>query len=228
MSRRISLIVAGLLAAWIVGLTGTPAAAHLHEQVGRIEFTVGWADEPAFAGEPNAVQVFITLAPRGAEEEGPPVNPSQVKLTVEVMFGDKTSTVKMPAAALESFPFGSPGEFRTETIVPTRSGTWTFHFTGTVSGVAFDRFYTSGEKGAIEGTEYSDVREVASVSFPEKDATNAELAAAIDSAKKTAAADVQDAQDDAVNARLFGIIGIGVGALALILALILRRKKAAA
>ena len=226
MSRRMSVISVGLLAVWIVAIAAMPAGAHLHERVGDIEFTVGWADEPAFAGEPNAVQVFVNEVPTGAEEEGPPVDARLVKLTVEIMFGDKASTVKMPAVPLEAFPFGSPGEFRTETVVPTRSGTYTFHFTGTIKGKAFDKFYTSGSKGAIEGTEYSDVREVASVSFPEKDQTNNQLEEAVVNAQRVAARQVQDAKDDAKNAQLFGIIGIGIGVLGLLVAMLRRGKKA--
>lgn len=235
MSRRSHVIVAGLLVIWIVAAAATPAAAHLHERVGDIEFTVGWASEPAFAGEPNAVQVFVNEAhsePAGehaeGEEEGPPVPARQVKLIVEIIFGDRNATEKMPAQPLESFAFGSPGEFRTETMVPTRSGTWTFHFTGTIKGKAFDKYYTSGEKSAIEGTEYSDVREVASVSFPEEDPTNDQLALALDQARKSAASATKDAEDQARTARLLGIISMGVGALGLLVALLRRGRKASA
>ena len=235
MSRRSSVLAAALLAMWIVAAASLPASAHLHERVGDIEFTVGWASEPAFAGEPNTVQVFITEAPpeepghthAEGEEEGPPVASRQVKLTVEVIFGDKDATTKMAAVPLEPFAFGAPGEFRVETFVPTRAGTWTFHFTGTIKGKAFDKFYTSGSKGAIEGTEYSDVKEVAAVSFPEKDQTNADLARALDQTRKTAATGAQAAKDDAKNARLFGILGIALGAAGIVFGLRPRGKKAA-
>jgi hypothetical protein len=227
MSRRFS-VAAMLLAMWIVAVAALPASGHLHEKVGDIEFTVGWVSEPAFAGEPNTIQVFITEAPSAeGEEEGPPVDSRQVKLTVEVIFGDKDATVKMPAVPLEPFAFGSPGEFRVETFVPSRAGTWTFHFTGTIKGKAFDKFYTSGSKGAIEGTEYSDVKEVAAVSFPEKDQTNADLARALDQTRKTAATGAQAAKDDAKNAKLFGIIGIAFGAVGIAFGLRPRGKKAA-
>ncbi|MEX2556354.1 MAG: hypothetical protein WEB06_12050 [Actinomycetota bacterium] len=227
MSRRWSVLAAVLLATLIVA-AALPASAHLHERVGDIEFTVGWASEPAFAGEPNTIQVFVTEAlPAEGEEEGPPVDSRQVKLTVEVIFGDKDATTKMAAVPLEPFAFGSPGEFRVETFVPSRPGTWTFHFKGTIKGEAFDKFYTSGSKGAIEGTEYSDVKEVAAVSFPEKDQTNADLARALDQTRKTAATAAQAAKDDAKNARLFGIIGIALGAIGVALGLRSRGKKAA-
>ena len=231
MSRRFSVFAAALLAAWILA-AAAPASAHLHERVGDIEFSVGWASEPAFAGEPNTVQVFVNEAHAGdeahaeGEEEGPPVATRQVQLTVEVIFGDKDATVKMPAVPLEPYAFGGPGEFRVETFVPSRSGTWTFHFKGTIKGKAFDRFYTSGSKGAVEGTEFSDVREIAAVSFPEKDQSNADLARALDQTRKTAATSVQAAEDDAKNAKLFGLIGVALGAIGIVLGLRPRGKRA--
>ncbi len=237
MSRRTAVSVAVLLAFWIVAAVATPAMAHLHERVGDIEFTVGWANEPAFAGEPNAVQVFVNDAhvdPAGAGEhthaegeEGGPVDPRRVKLTVEVIFGTKDATVKMDAVPLEPFAFGEPGELRTESLVPTRPGTYTFHFTGTIKGKAFDKFYTSGEIGAIAGTQYNDVRDVGEVSFPAEDPGNDELARALAQARTVAARQAKEAKDDAAGARLFGIIGIGVGVLGLLVAAIRRPKKAA-
>jgi len=225
--KRTSLVVtAVLLAFWVVGASALPASAHLHEQVGDIVFTVGWSSEPAFAGEPNSVQVSVNEAASGGEE-GPPVDARQVKLTVEIIFGERNGTEKLPPVPLESFAFGSPGEFRTEAIVPTRPGTYTFHFAGTIEGKAFDKYYTSGEKGAIEGTQYNDVNEVAAVSFPEKDPTNGQLALALENAEKTASAAADKASDDAKNARLFGIIGIAVGVIGLAVGLRPRGKKAA-
>jgi hypothetical protein len=226
MKRKSLVINTVLLALWIGGASAMPASAHLHEQVGDVVFTVGWSSEPAFSGEPNTVQVFVNEAAAGGEE-GPPVAARQVKLTVEIIFGERSGTEKLPAVPLESFAFGSPGEFRTEAIVPTRPGTYTFHFVGTIKGNAFDKYYTSGEKGAIEGTQYNDVGEVAKVSFPEKDPTNGQLALAVDNARKTASAAADKASDDAKNARLFGIIGIIVGVIGLAVGVRPRGKKAA-
>lgn len=232
MKRKPLAVTAVLLALWIVG-AAVPASAHLHEQVGDIEITVGWYSEPAFAGEPNGVQVFVNQAPaqadhthEGEEESGPPVDSRQVRLTVEIIFGDRNATVKLPAVPLEPFNFGEPGEFRTEAIVPTRPGTYTFHIAGTIKGRPFDKFYTSGEKGAINGTQYNDINEVAAVSFPEKDQTNGQLGLAIDNARKTAAAAANKASDDAKTARLLGIIGIAVGVIGLAFGLRPRGKKA--
>ena len=236
MKRTVSVTLVALLSLWMVTLAPSPASAHLHDQFGNVGVTVGWINEPAFAGEPNGVQVFLEEAaaePAGehthdeATAETKPVAANQVKLTVEIMFGEQDATVKLPAQPLEAFSFGEPGEWRSEQIVPTRPGTYTFHISGTIKGKAFDKFYTSGEKGAIEGTQYNDIREIAAVSFPEKDPPSGELADAIEQSRTTLAASAKKASDDAKNARLFGIIGIGVGVLGLIVGLRPRGKKAA-
>lgn len=224
--KRNTLVVAAVSLAMSLGGFSAPASAHLHEQVGDVVFTTGWSSEPALAGEPNSVQVFVNEAEAGGEE-GPPVPARQVSLTVEIIFGDRNGAEKLPARPLEAFNFGAPGEFRTEAIVPTRPGTYTFHFTGTIKGRAFDKYYTSGEKGAIEGTQYNDVNEVAAVSFPEKDPTNGQLALALDNARKTATSAAKEAADDAKTARLLGIIGIAVGLIGLLFGLRPRGKKAA-
>lgn len=228
MSRRMHAGVAIVIAGWIVA-AATPAAAHLHDHICNVEVTVGWTSEPSFAGEPNGVQVILTQVPAGAdhahEEEGTPLPASQAQLTVEVIFGDRTGTEKLEPKPLSAFAFGSPGEWRTESFVPTRPGTYTFHITGKLKGKDIDKFYASGEKGAIEGSKYDDVRDVAAVSFPEKDPTNKDLSLALSQAQKTASAQIKKASDDAKTARLLGIIGIAVGVVGLGAAILRRPKR---
>ncbi len=224
MSRRLSVLAAALLAIWIVA-AALPASAHLHDRFGAVEIEIGWETEPTFTGQPNAVAMFLhEVRPRS---QAVPLDPGEASLNVEVIFGDKAGTQKMNPVPLEPFEFGEPGEWRSESFVPTRPGAFTFHVTGTLRGRAFDRFYTSGERGAIEGTKFDDVREVAAVSFPEKDPNNGQLQLAIDQVRKTAATAAQAAKDDAKNAKLFGIIGIALAVIGIAFGLRPRRKKAA-
>jgi hypothetical protein len=224
MSRRVSVIAAALIAMWMIA-AASPAAAHLADRVGAVEIEIGWATEPTFTGQPNAVVMFMNVI--RSRSQAVPLEAGEASLSVEIIFGEKDGTQKMKPVPLEPFEFGEPGEWRSESFVPTRPGAFTFHVTGTLRGRAFDRFYTSGERGAIEGTKFDDVREIAAVSFPEKDQTNADLARALDQSRKTAAAAAQAAKDDAKDAKLFGIIGIALGAIAIVFGLRPRRKKAA-
>lgn len=222
-----------------------PAAAHIRDTFDGVNVVVGWAEEPAFASLPNAVQVFLREpapppppAPLGqtapqavppapppghAQAEQPPpeevpVDPQQVQLTVEVLFGEKDAATKTGVMPLSFFRFGRPGEFRSEPIAPTRPGTYTFHITGTIKGKSFDRFYTSGEKGAVNGTKYNDIQELGPVAFPEQDPSNRELALALRQAEQASA-------NQARLGQLLGVGGIALGAIALALTARQRRRS---
>ncbi len=52
--RRIAIMLS-LTAGLMLGLASSPAWAHQHRHVGGIETTVGWGDEPAFAGFKNSI-----------------------------------------------------------------------------------------------------------------------------------------------------------------------------
>ncbi|MGH9187313.1 MAG: hypothetical protein ACRD0U_16100, partial [Acidimicrobiales bacterium] len=81
------LALSAALAAGFLLATAPPAAAHEHRHVGEFEFTVGWGDEPIYAGSTNSVSLFI------ANADGTPYADLQDTLNVEVGFGDQTVTL---------------------------------------------------------------------------------------------------------------------------------------
>jgi hypothetical protein len=117
--------------------------------------------------------------------------------------------------------FGTPGQY-VASFVPTRPGTYSFHFVGTVEGEKFDETFRSGPKT------FDDVQDISAVMFPEVTApSNDELATRIDqeSARTSdAVAAANDAAsvaaDDASGARTIGLIGIVVGVLGLVVAIV--------
>jgi hypothetical protein len=44
----------------LAGLAAAPASAHADKKVGRYSFVVGFGTEPAYAGQPNSLQVIIS------------------------------------------------------------------------------------------------------------------------------------------------------------------------
>ncbi|MDQ4130467.1 MAG: hypothetical protein M3133_05680 [Actinomycetota bacterium] len=219
-ARRLALL-STMVGGLVVG-TAAPAPAHIRDRFEGVDLVLGWAEEPAFASLPNAVQLILTeparpaatVPPRPAPSPAPtaqaqevPVDPEQVKLTVVVVFGEGDAAPRSAPMPLTAFRFGRPGEFRSEPISPTRPGTYTFHITGTIKGKAFDRSYTSGEKGAIAGTKFNDIQELGPVSFPERDPSNRELALAVDRVERSA---------DRGNrlGQILGVIGIALGLVA--------------
>jgi hypothetical protein len=190
-----------------------PAFAHSGVETGTTVLTVGWAVEPAFAGQPNKVEVL-------AEHDGEPR--AGARLTVEVLFGDAKAERKTEPLRLEP-RFGEPGWYETP-IIPTAAGTYTFHIVGQVSEDKVDVSVTSGPDT------FDEVIEPTELMFPEALPGAADLAAAGEAnsaaaAKAAAAAD--DAQAAADMARLIAIIGLLLGALGLIFGGLSMRRRSA-
>ena len=119
-----------------------PALAHTGHEVGDYVLEIGWLNEPAFVGQPNAVQVTVTHHGDGA----PVLDLAADDLTVVVSTGgvDSASLVFEPVFdAVEKT--GSLGEYDAS-IVPTAPGDYTFRITGSIHGTAVDLTVASGEE----------------------------------------------------------------------------------
>jgi hypothetical protein len=219
--RSIPTMFAAALAVAML-LLGAPALAHEGRKLGDLEMEVGWGTEPAYAGDVNSVQILLV-------HDGEPVVDLGDTLDVEVTFGDQTQ--KFPLEPFfEEGEFGTPGDYRAW-LIPTTSGQYSFHFTGTIDKEDVDEIFTSGPKT------FADVENPQSVQFPVQQPSTGELAERIDrveprlaNAIGAAQADVQTTADDASSARTIGLIGLLVGAIGSIVAIVAlmasRRKRA--
>jgi hypothetical protein len=208
-SRHAIRLGAALVAsAALTVMTAAPAFAHEHREVGAYSMTVGWVTEPAFSGYPNAVQAIL----HDANEQ--PIEDLGDTLKVEVSFGDEKSG---PLALEPAFgeEFGTKGDYHAD-LIPTRPGTYTFHFTGSIRGQNVDESFTSSE------TTFNDVGDDTEVAFPAKDPSRGELAQRIDRIDPRLAAATQDsaaAQSDADDASSMATIAIVLGAIGIIAAI---------
>ncbi|MDP8956524.1 MAG: hypothetical protein M3N24_06165 [Actinomycetota bacterium] len=195
-----------LMTGALVAFSASPAAAHETRRVGDYEFVVGWYDEPAFAYQKNGPEVTIT------DRNGDPVVDG-VDLQVEIGFQGETMTAELEPAFVVGV-FGEPGNY-TADIYPTRAGTWTFRMFGTVEGLEVNETFTSGPDT------FGDIEDPGEVAFPVEDPSNAELTDLVERARAQSA-------EDAAAARTFGYVGVGLGAVALIVAIIalVRRRPA--
>jgi hypothetical protein len=126
-----SFIAACATTVGIMTLTAPPALAHGEAGQGDLALTIGFADEPAYAGMPNAVQLVV-------EHDGQPVTDlKRGDMQVEITFGDETSEPMdlEPAFFIEGgqVVFGEPGDYHAD-FVPSQPGKYTFHFTGSRGG----------------------------------------------------------------------------------------------
>ncbi len=183
------------------------AGAHEHRQAGGYELVVGWVEEPTYAGFMNGVQVRITDA------AGKPFVDLGDTLKVEVIYGkQKTEAVSLVPAFGEKF--GRQGEYRAQ-FIPTRSGEYTFHLTGTIKDRTIDESFTASERT------FDLVRESSEIEFPARDPTRAELAARV----QRMGPRLDRTSETLDNVRAVAITGLGIGGLGLVVALMTARSR---
>lgn len=216
-------VAAATLTGLLVVLLAPAAVAHEPRKQGDLEMVVGFGTEPAYAGQPNSVQIILV-------HDGRPVVDLGNTLDVEVSFGDEAMSLEIePFFAVGEF--GEPGDYRAW-FIPTRPGQYEFRFSGTVDGERVDETFTSGPET------FGDVANPADIQFPVQDPTTGELAERIDREVPRLASAIEDAGVEAVaqanlasdvsSAHMFGVIGLVVGGIGLIvgvMALVLVRRK---
>jgi hypothetical protein len=212
MRRRIlAAVVAATLAGLLIPLLASPAAAHEEKTVGKYHFVVGFGDEPAYAGEKNSVQLIL------ADAKDKPVTDLTDTLKVDVTTGSAEPLKLSMEPNFEVGEFGTPGDYRAF-FIPTAPGSYSFHFTGTIKGQKIDQTFKSGPQT------FSDMEDPAQVQYPVKQPTGGQLATRAD--RETArvdaalAAERDQAKSDAASARTLAIVGLIVGALGLIAAIV--------
>jgi len=189
MRKAFVVVVAGVL--WLAPAFG--AAAHEQRAVGPLRLTVGWLEEPAYAGERNGISVEVT---RG----GTPIEDAE--LSAVVIFGGRDARTRSERMRMRS---QVPGLY-TAPLLPSQPGTYTFHLTGEAGDDEVDEYFTSGS-----GT-FDDVRDPAADSFPVRVASTSDLAKRIDRAEERAASDARRART--ATALAGGALALAVVALA--------------
>ncbi|MGH2663388.1 MAG: hypothetical protein ACRDH8_11410 [Actinomycetota bacterium] len=194
--------------------TAAPATAHEERRQGDHVFVVGWLDEPTYVGFPNAVSFEVAHGDEPAEGE----------FEVEVIFGDENSEERTDSLPLDPVD-GSPGEY-VAAVIPTRAGTYTFHITGTLEdGDEVDEAFTSG------ADTFDEPQDPAGAQFPAEDPTAGELAERLERVDSRLASlqrsVVQAAapSEEGGDSQILAIIGVVLGALALIGLVALRPRR---
>jgi hypothetical protein len=206
--RAFSLRVAATAAAILVAMSLAAPAALAHEtrKVGPYEFTVGWGDEPIYTGFKNSVQMILADA-----KSGDPVNELGGTVEAEVIFGDASTTLEMEPNFLPGV-FGEEGDYRAW-VIPTRTGEYSYRFTGSINDTDIDEAFTCGEET------FDCPVDAGEIEFPERDPSRAELAGRLERELPRVNADASAASDDASSAQTLSYVGIGLGGLGLLVAL---------
>lgn len=177
----------------MIGAAASGAWAHEHRTVGTVQMTVGWGDEPTYTGFKNSVQLILQ------DKAGKPITDLVDTLKVEVRFGSQTiGPLDLERAFGKSF--GRPGDYRAQ-IVPTRPGTYSFHFIGSVDNQKIDQSFTSSD------TTFDNVQDASAIEFPAKDPSAADLGGRLDRLGPR----VDQARAAAGRATTIGTLGLVVG-----------------
>jgi hypothetical protein len=195
---RARLVTGVLLALLLTILSVGVVLAHEQRQVGKYTFVVGFATEPAYLNTPNAIDLRVTNRDTKAPVEG-----LEKTLHVDVAFGGE-EPMRVPLTAR----FGQPGAYLGN-FIPTRAGTYIFHFTGQVEGQPVDEKFESGPNT------FSDVEDPSVLDYPQKVPNPSDLATQVKAAQNAAAT----AQTSGMVGTVVGVLGLIVGGVAL-----LRRK----
>ena len=172
------------------------ALAHVDIDVGdgRYVMEIGFRDEPAYLGQPNALYLSVEEYGTGGTE---PVNDLAATLSAEV--GKDGQVMDLPLV-----PTGD-GTYEAA-FVPTAAGDYTFRIFGTIGDAAVDESVTSGP------STFNSVEPLSAIEFPvarpdavQLQAEFANLDAAVSTARTLAIAGVAA-----------GVLGLVLGALAFV------------
>jgi hypothetical protein len=185
-----------LFASLLAALSGA-AAAHVDVDVGDGQFVmeIGFRDEPALQGQPNAVFIAVEKYGTGGTE---PVDGLAGTLQAEVSRDGLTKTI--PFVPMGDGVYEAP-------FVPTATGDYTFRVFGEIEGNAVDESVTSGPQT------FNSVDPLTAHEFPPA------------SGGSDAQTELTAAQNGAAQARTFAIVSLVVGVVALVAALLLGMRS---
>ena len=198
MTRAMSFAAATLVVAASLIAFSDPAAAHETRNVGPYVFVVGWLNEPALQGQPNAATVRIT---DGRVTPAKPVLDVDKTLSIKVFSGGLVT----PFTGAMRAVFGQPGLYALD-VIPTAPGGYKYQFTGKVEALDVNETFESGPG------RFNDVQSAGSLQFPEQVPSGAELARRLN-----------DIQATADQARIVAIIAVVIGLATLGMSLMRRR-----
>jgi hypothetical protein len=230
-TRLLRVVLALGAAVALATLAAAPASAHAERTAGRYSFEIGFGTEPAYAGQPNSLQVIISRDGKPATDLAGQLDGLMAHAYYGAKADPKLENAMMPLEPYFGDDWGTPGDYRSF-FVPSQTGTYTFALEGKLGGQKIDLVVPSGPET------FGDVNDPAKTALPAvKDPTTGQLAQRLDREATrvngtiaVAAAAQRDAEDAAGQARMLALGGLLVGGVGLVvggLALARSRRPAA-
>lgn len=159
---------------------------------GKYRFEVGFRDEPALVDQFNAVLAQVSVP----AEQGRLVEGLEKTLRVEVVVGGNARAMSLELQPVEGQPGTHAGAF-----IPTRTGSYIFHFSGSIQRLPIDERFESGPG------RFNDVQSAEALQFPDKVPSGG-----------AALAEMRSLRVEAEQARTLAVAGVAVGTLGLVVA----------
>jgi hypothetical protein len=228
-TRFLRLVIALGAALLLAALAAAPASAHAEKKAGRYAFVVGFGDEPAYAGQPNSLQVLITRDGKPATDLAGQLDGLMAHAYYGRKADPKVENAMMPLEPHFGDDWGTPGDYRSF-FVPTQAGAYTFELKGKLGNQKINLVIPSGPET------FGDVNDPAKAAFPAvKDPSTAQLAQRLDrettrlnGTVAAATAAQRTAEDRADQAWLLALGGLLVGVVGLVVAALAWGRRTAA
>jgi hypothetical protein len=228
-TRLVRVMVVLGAAALLAAMAAAPASAHAEKKAGRYALVVGFGTEPAYAGQPNSLQVIITRDGEPATDLAGQLDGLMAHAYYGRKAHPKLENAMMPLEPHFGDGWGTPGDYRSF-FVPTQAGAYTFTLKGKLGGQKIDLVVPSGPET------FGDVNDPAKAAFPAvKDPTTAQLAQRLDrettrlnGTVAAATAAQRAARETADQARLLAFGGVLVGLVGLVVAALAWGRRTAA
>jgi hypothetical protein len=191
-------LLPALLIGVLVVVLSPPGVSLAHERRtiagGKYEVVVGWDSEPPYVNQKNAAGIRISKA---GTDPAQPVTGLETTLKVQIRQGAQTRTFDLRPV------FGQPGYYVAD-IVPTRAGDYVWTFTGNIGADQVNETFDSADGKFDAVVAGSDVQ--FPVAAPDPEQVTAQLQAADAAAQR---------------AQTIAYIGVGLGVLGCLAALVL-------
>lgn len=136
----------------MLAFSATAVSAHERRTVGPYQLVVGFLTEPAYAGQPNGLDLRVT----DTRANNQPVEGVEKTLKADVSFGGLT-----PLPLTITARFGQAGAYAGQ-FVPTKPGTYIYHLTGKIGTQDIDEKFESGPN------RFGDVEGLSALQYPDK------------------------------------------------------------
>jgi hypothetical protein len=190
------LAILGVLA--VLCFTTQHGLAHGHVEVGDYELEIGFHDEPAYQGEPNGLDLFVTNM-----KTGEMVNGLEETLKAQIIFGSSTKELNIEPQFEQDGAYTAP-------VIPTEAGDYTWRIFGTIEDTPVDVSMTSSPDT------FGSVEPKSTAAFPAVEPSSLELSAQAANAARMAQI-----------ALVAGLVGAVLGAAGLVFGLRSARRSTA-